>query len=120
MYLTPGLFIIESLNYLGHFRHRVQLLRQLMSGKDNAAKADDSLRTNYLVVCYDLGQLTVEATTMAKNCGQKPFFRLILSRSTPFPLYQCCIPQKVALDIRHHLYNNIDGGGKGRKRNIPK
>ena len=38
----------------------------------------------------------------------------------PFPLYQCCIPQKVVLDIRHHLYNNIDGGGKGRKGNVPK
>ena len=29
-------------------------MRQLMSGKDNAAKADDSLGTNHLVVCCDL------------------------------------------------------------------
>ena len=32
-----------------------------MSGKDNAAKGDDSLGTNYLVVCCDAGQLTFEA-----------------------------------------------------------
>ena len=55
-----------------------------------------------------------------KKLWPKPIFRLILSWSTPFPLYQCCIPQKVGLDIRHHLYNNIDGGGKGRKGNVPK
>ena len=53
---------------------------------------------------------------MAKDCGQTPFFRLILSRSTLFPLYQCCIPQKVASDIRHHLYNNIDGGERGEEK----
>ena len=38
----------------------VQLLRQLMSGKDSAAKVDDSSGTNYLVVCSDVGQLTFE------------------------------------------------------------
>ena len=32
-----------------------------MSGKDNAAKVDDSVRTNHLVVCCDVGQLTFEA-----------------------------------------------------------
>ena len=32
-----------------------------MSGKDNAAKVDDSLATNHLVVCCDVGQLTFEA-----------------------------------------------------------
>ena len=38
----------------------------------------------------------------------------------PIPLYQCCIRQNVGLDIRHHLYNNFDGGGNGRKGNVPK
>ena len=38
----------------------VQLLRQLMSGKENAAKVDDSLGTNHLVVCSDVGQQTSE------------------------------------------------------------
>ena len=32
-----------------------------MSGKVNAAKVDDSLRTNQSVVCCDVGQLTFEA-----------------------------------------------------------
>ena len=32
-----------------------------MSGKDNAAKFDDSLETNHLVVCCDVEQLTLEA-----------------------------------------------------------
>ena len=32
-----------------------------MFGKDNVAKVDDSLGTNYLVVCCDVGQLTFEA-----------------------------------------------------------
>ena len=32
-----------------------------MSGKDNAAKVDDSFGTNHLVVCCDVGQLTFEA-----------------------------------------------------------
>ena len=32
-----------------------------MSGKDNAVKADDSLGTNHLAVCCDVGQLTFEA-----------------------------------------------------------
>ena len=32
-----------------------------MSGKENAAKVDDSLGTNHLAVCYDVGQLTFEA-----------------------------------------------------------
>ena len=36
----------------------VELLRELMSGKDNASKVDDSLETNHLVVCCDVGQLT--------------------------------------------------------------
>ena len=36
-------------------------MRQLMSGKDNAAKVDDSLGTNHLVVCCDVGQLSLEA-----------------------------------------------------------
>ena len=31
-----------------------------MSGKDNEAKVDDSLGTNHLVVCCDVGQLTFE------------------------------------------------------------
>ena len=30
-----------------------------MSGKDSAAKADDSLRTNHSVVCCDVIRLTV-------------------------------------------------------------
>ena len=29
-------------------------MRQLMSGKDNAAKVDDSLGTNHLAVCCDV------------------------------------------------------------------
>ena len=33
-----------------------------MPGKDNATMLDDSLGTNHLVVCYDVGQLTFEAT----------------------------------------------------------
>ena len=33
------------------FDVEVQLLRQLMSGKDNAAKVDDFMGTNNLVVC---------------------------------------------------------------------
>ena len=41
--------------------HMVQLLRQPMSGKDIAAKVGDSLGTNHLVVCCDVGQLTFEA-----------------------------------------------------------
>ena len=32
-----------------------------MSGKDNAAKVDDCLETNHLVVCCNVGQLTFEA-----------------------------------------------------------
>ena len=32
-----------------------------MSGKNNAAKVDDSLVTNHLVVCCDVGQLTFDA-----------------------------------------------------------
>ena len=32
-----------------------------MSAKDNAAKVDDSIGTNHLVVCRDVGQLTFEA-----------------------------------------------------------
>ena len=36
-------------------------MRQLMAGKDNVAKADDSLGTNHSVVCCDVGQLTFEA-----------------------------------------------------------
>ena len=32
-----------------------------MSGKDNAAKVGDSLRTNHLVECGNVGQLTFEA-----------------------------------------------------------
>ena len=32
-----------------------------MSGEDNAAKVDDSLGRNHLVVCCDVGQLTFEA-----------------------------------------------------------
>ena len=32
-----------------------------MSGKDNTAKADDSLGTDYLVVCCDVGQVTFDA-----------------------------------------------------------
>ena len=39
----------------------VQLLRQLMSGKDNTVKVDNSLGTNHLIVCCDVGQLTFEA-----------------------------------------------------------
>ena len=39
----------------------MQLLRQLMSGKDNAAKIDDSLEKNHLLVCCDVGQLTFDA-----------------------------------------------------------
>ena len=39
----------------------ILLLRNLMSGKDNTAKTDDSLRPNHLVVCCDVGQLTLEA-----------------------------------------------------------
>ena len=31
-----------------------------MSGKDNAAKVDDSLETNHLVMCCDVGQPTFE------------------------------------------------------------
>ena len=31
-----------------------------MSGKDNAAMFDDSLGTNHLVVCCDVGQLTLK------------------------------------------------------------
>ena len=33
-----------------------------MSGKDSAAKVDDSLGTDHLVVCCDVGQLTFEAS----------------------------------------------------------
>ena len=36
-------------------------MRQLMSRKDNASKVDNSLETNHLVVCCDVGQLTFEA-----------------------------------------------------------
>ena len=32
-----------------------------MYGKDNAAKVDDFLGTNHLVVCCGIGQLTFEA-----------------------------------------------------------
>ena len=32
-----------------------------MSGKNSAAKVDDSLRTNHLVMCCDVEQLTFEA-----------------------------------------------------------
>ena len=32
-----------------------------MSGKDKAAKVVDSLGTNHLVVCCDIGQLTFKA-----------------------------------------------------------
>ena len=32
-----------------------------MSGKDNTVNVDDSLGTNHLVVCCDVGQLTFEA-----------------------------------------------------------
>ena len=39
----------------------VQLLRQLMSGKDNRAKVDDSLETYHLAVGCDVGQLTFQA-----------------------------------------------------------
>ena len=31
-----------------------------MSGTDNAAKVDDSLGTNHLVVCCDVGRLSAE------------------------------------------------------------
>ena len=31
-----------------------------MSGKGNAAKVDDSLGTNHLFVCCDVGQVTFE------------------------------------------------------------
>ena len=31
-----------------------------MSGKDKVTKLDDSLGTNHLVVCCDVGQLTFE------------------------------------------------------------
>ena len=36
-------------------------MRQLMSGKENAAKVDDFLGTSHLVVCCDIGQLIFEA-----------------------------------------------------------
>ena len=39
----------------------MQLLRQLISAKDDVAKVDDYLGTNPLVVCCDVGQLTFEA-----------------------------------------------------------
>ena len=39
----------------------VLLLRQSTSGKDSAAKVDDSLRTNHLAVCCDVGPLTIGA-----------------------------------------------------------
>ena len=32
-----------------------------MSGQDNVAKVDDSLRTNHLAVCCDVGRLPFEA-----------------------------------------------------------
>ena len=32
-----------------------------MSGKDNVAYVEDSLRTNHLAVCSDVGQLTFGA-----------------------------------------------------------
>ena len=54
-------FFNKSLNYLDHSGAEVELLRQLISGKDNAANVDDSLETNHLVVCCDVGQLTSEA-----------------------------------------------------------
>ena len=37
------------------------MLRQLTSGKDNAATVHDSLGTDHLVVCCDVGQQTFEA-----------------------------------------------------------
>ena len=37
------------------------MLRELMSRKDNAAKVNDSLGTNHLVVCCDIRKLTFEA-----------------------------------------------------------
>ena len=39
----------------------MQLLRQFISGKDNAAKVDDPLGTTHLAVCCKVGQLTFEA-----------------------------------------------------------
>ena len=35
-------------------------MRQLMFGKDDAAMFDDSLGTNHLAVCCDVGQLTLK------------------------------------------------------------
>ena len=36
-----------------------------MPGKDNGAKVDDSLGTNHLAMCCDLGQLTLETGLLA-------------------------------------------------------
>ena len=40
---------------------RCKLLRQLISGKDNEAKVDDSLGTNHLVAFCDVEQVPFEA-----------------------------------------------------------
>ena len=36
-----------------------------MSAKDNAAKVEDSLGTNQLVTCFDVGQLTFETSLLS-------------------------------------------------------
>ena len=55
------ILIFKLFNYSDQSKVNVQLLRQLMSEKDNAAKVDDSLGTNHLVVGCDVGQLNFEA-----------------------------------------------------------
>ena len=66
IYSRYSYFIIKSFNYLYHgikctLNVEVQLMRQLVFGKDNAAKVDDSLGINHLAVCCDGGQLTFDA-----------------------------------------------------------
>ena len=51
---------------MDHFRQK-GAIAETMSGKDNVAKVVDSLGTNYLVVCCDIGQLTFEARSHKKS-----------------------------------------------------
>ena len=52
---------------------RGAILRQVMSGKDNATKVDDALGTSHLVVCCDVGQLTLKLDIGLVTSGGENF-----------------------------------------------
>ena len=52
--------MMKSLNHLDHLGYRGAIATQLISGKDNAAKVDNFLGKNHLVVCGSMGQLNLK------------------------------------------------------------